>query len=441
MRMYDIIETKRDGGELTDEQIQFFVTEYVDGRVTDYQAAALAMAIYLRGMNSRETASLTMAMMNSGDVVDLSPIPGIKVDKHSTGGVGDKTTIAIAPIVAAAGVPVAKMSGRALGHTGGTLDKLESIPGFSTQQPIERFFEIVNSVGCAVVGQTANLVPADKKLYALRDVTATVGCVPLIASSIMSKKLAAGADRILLDVKCGSGAFMKSADDAIELAEAMVAIGEELGRTTVALITDMDRPLGRMVGNSLEVIEAVKVLKGEAPEDLQTTCIELAATMLYLADKGDLDYCRSLAQLQIANGAALAKLEEMVAAQGGDANAIDDWSRLPQASLSRAVKSPIGGRVFSMDTAKIGLASVALGSGRETKEEPIDYGAGIILERKTGERVVKGEVLATLYSSDEAKLDEGERILLEAYEICDAMPQDVPHFLARVSSKGVERFC
>ena len=440
MRMYDIIEDKRDGKALTDEQIVFFVEGYAEGSIPDYQAAALAMAIYLRGMDSRETATLTMSMMRSGDVVDLSSIPGIKVDKHSTGGVGDKTTIAIAPIVAAAGVPVAKMSGRALGHTGGTLDKLESIPGFRTELPIERFFEIVNEVGCSVIGQTANLVPADKKLYALRDVTATVGCIPLIASSIMSKKLAAGADRILLDVKCGSGAFMKTVDEAIELARAMVSIGEELGRTTVALITDMGRPLGRMVGNSLEVIEAVKVLRGEAPEDLQATCKELAATMLYLAVKGSLSDCRSLVESLIESGAALAKLKEMVAAQGGDPASIDDWSLLPHAAFSRAVKSPESGRVFSMNTERIGLASVALGAGRETKEDSIDYGAGIVLERKTGDRVEKGEVLATLYTSDEGMLDLGELILLKSYEIRSAKPEELPHFLARVSAKGVERY-
>ncbi len=439
MRMYDVIEKKRDGGELTNEEIDFFVDGYVSGDIPDYQASALCMAIFYRGMNARETARLTMDMARSGDMVDLSPIPGVKVDKHSTGGVGDKTTLVVAPIVASLGVPVAKMSGRGLGHTGGTLDKLESIPGLSVDIDMDRFFQIVNEVGCAVIGQTANLVPADKRLYALRDVTATVDSMPLIASSIMSKKIAAGADKILLDVKCGSGAFMKTAEDAIELARCMVEIGEEVGRTTVALITDMGRPLGNAVGNALEVIEALDTLRGVAPADITETCVELAANMLLLAGRGGLGECRALARGQIANGEALEKLREMIRAQGGDGRVIDDYTLLGQAACSRVVRAPESGWVFSMNTERCGIASVALGAGRATKDDAIDYAAGIVFAAKSGDRVEKGDALATLYASDEARLDEGEQILLDAYDIEDSAPEHVPHFYARVSRDGVEK--
>lgn len=439
MRMYDVIEKKRDGGELTNEEIDFFVDGYVSGDIPDYQASALCMAIFYRGMNARETARLTMDMARSGDMVDLSPIPGVKVDKHSTGGVGDKTTLVVAPIVASLGVPVAKMSGRGLGHTGGTLDKLESIPGLSVDIDMDRFFQIVNEVGCAVIGQTANLVPADKRLYALRDVTATVDSMPLIASSIMSKKIAAGADKILLDVKCGSGAFMKTAEDAIELARCMVEIGEEVGRTTVALITDMGRPLGNAVGNALEVIEALDTLRGVAPADITETCVELAANMLLLAGRGGLGECRALARGQISNGEALEKLREMIRAQGGDGRVIDDYTLLGQAACSRVVRAPESGWVFSMNTERCGIASVALGAGRATKDDAIDYAAGIVFAAKSGDRVEKGDALATLYASDEARLDEGEQILLDAYDIEDSAPEHVPHFYARVSRDGVEK--
>ena len=439
MRMYDIIEKKRDGNELTDAEIDFFVDGYVEGTVPDYQAAALCMAVFYKGMNARETARLTMDMARSGDMMDLSAIPGVKVDKHSTGGVGDKTTLVLAPIVASLGVPVAKMSGRGLGHTGGTLDKLESIPGVSVDIDLDRFFEIVNEVGCAVVGQTGNLVPADKKLYALRDVTATVDSIPLIASSIMSKKIAAGADKILLDVKCGSGAFMKTPEDAIRLAEAMVEIGEEVGRTTVALITDMGRPLGRAVGNALEVIEACDTLKGRAPEDLTETCVELAANMLFLAGKAPLEECRALARRQIENGEALAKLHEMVTAQGGNPDALDDYALFAQPACSREVRANASGWVYSMDTERTGIASVALGAGRATKEEAIDPAAGIVLAAKTGDRIEPGDLMATIYASDEERLDEGERILRGSYDIRDEEPAAVPHFFARVSRDGVER--
>ena len=440
MRMYDIIERKRNGGELTDEEIGFFVDGYVSGKIPDYQASALCMAIYYQGMSARETASLTMDMVRSGDVVDLSAISGVKVDKHSTGGVGDKTSLVVAPIVASCGVRMAKMSGRGLGHTGGTLDKLESVPGLSTAIDRERFERIVSTVGVAIVGQTGNLVPADKKLYALRDVTATVDSLPLIASSIMSKKIAAGSDKILLDVKCGSGAFMKTVDDAVALAQSMVSIGEHVGRTTVALITDMDRPLGRCIGNALELSEAVATLRGEGPRDLADICVELAGNLLCLAGKGGLDACRGMAHEQMANGEALAKLKEMLVAQGGDVSVLEDGcERLVEPRLSRQVRATSDGFVFAMDTERCGIASVALGAGRATKDDPIDYSAGMVLAKKTGDSLHEGDLLATLYAADEALLDEGERIFRDALDIRGERPAGAPLFHARVSRDGVER--
>ena len=439
MRMYDVIEKKRDGGELTDEEIDFFISGYVSGEIPDYQASALAMAIFYEGMTPRETAKLTMAMAESGDMMDLSAIPGIKVDKHSTGGVGDKTTLVVAPIVASLGVKVAKMSGRGLGHTGGTLDKLESIPGLSVEISEPDFFKQVSEIGVAVAGQTGNLVPADKKLYALRDVTATVDSVPLIASSIMSKKIASGSNCILLDVKCGSGAFMKTVDSAVELAQAMVSIGEHVGRTTAALITGMDRPLGKNIGNALEVAEAVATLRGEGPEDLTAVCVELAANMLSLAGKGSVEECRDLARGQIANGEGLAKLADMVAAQGGDAAVIWDTSKFDVAPFRREVLAEESGYMSAMNAERVGIASVALGAGREKKGDPIDMAAGIILERKTGDYVEKGEVLATLLTSDEKRLDDGERIFREALSFGPEQPSLEPLFFARVSRDGVEK--
>ncbi|KXB64275.1 pyrimidine-nucleoside phosphorylase [Olsenella sp. DNF00959] len=440
MRMYDVIETKRNGGELSDEQIKFFVDGYVSGQIPDYQASALCMAIYFRGMSARETATLTMDMVASGDVVDLSPIPGIKVDKHSTGGVGDKTSLVVAPIVASLGVKTAKMSGRGLGHTGGTLDKLESIPGLSTSVERDRFVRIVSEVGVAIIGQTGNLVPADKKLYALRDVTATVDSLPLIASSIMSKKIAAGSDKILLDVKCGSGAFMKTVDDAIELARSMVEIGEHVGRTTVAMITDMGRPLGNCIGNALEVAEAAATLQGRGPKDLTDICVELAGNMLFLAGKGQMDDCRRLAREQISNGEGFAKLKEMVAAQGGDASLLDDaFGSLVQPRVAREVCAQRSGWLYAMDTERCGIASVALGAGRARKEDAIDYSAGIVLAKKSGDAVAEGDLLATLYAADEALCDEGERILLSALDIRTEEPTAIPLFHARVTRDGVER--
>ncbi len=440
MRMYDIIAKKRDGGELTDEELRFFVNGYVAGKIPDYQASALLMAIYFRGMTARETTALTMAMANSGETVDLSGIDGVKVDKHSTGGVGDKTTLVAGPVVASLGVRVAKMSGRGLGHTGGTIDKLESIPGLRTSLERERFFAIVRTVGICVIGQSGNLVPADKMLYALRDVTATVESIPLIASSIMSKKIAAGSDRILLDVKTGSGAFMKTVEDSVRLAKAMVSIGEHVGRRTVALITDMDRPLGSAVGNSLEVIEACETLKGRGPADLTKLCVELAANMLFLAGKGSLVACRGAARGQIANGEAFAKLKEMAAAQGGDAGALDDYAKFPQARVRCAVKAPAAGYLYAMDTQRCGAASVVLGAGREKKEDAIDYGAGILLRRKIGDKVEKGDVLAEFRSSSEQKCREAERVFLGALAIRGEAPAEVPLIHARVSKDGVKCF-
>ena len=438
MRMYDIIRHKRDGLVLTPPEIKHFVAGYSEGSIPDYQAAALAMAIFFRGMNARETADLTMEMAASGDRVDLSPIEGVKVDKHSTGGVGDKTTLAVVPLVASLGVPVPKMSGRGLGHTGGTLDKLESIPGFSVQIDRERFLEIARTVGCAVVGQTANLVPADKKLYALRDVTATIDSIPLIASSIMSKKIAAGSDAILLDVKCGSGAFMKTRERAIELAAAMVVIGEQVHRHTIALITDMDQPLGLAVGNSLEVMEACDVLKGTAPDDIAETCVELAANMLVLAGRGALDECRDMVRGQIANGQGLAKLRKMIEAQGGDSLVVDDYTRFAQAPIVHEVRANCSGFVVSMNAEAVGVASATLGAGREKIEDSIDPSAGIMLAVKKGARVEEGDLLATLYTSNEKTLVAAAEQLRGAYTFGLEPPQPTPHFIARVSVEGVE---
>lgn len=438
MRMYDILAKKRDGGILTDEEIQFFIDGYVSGAIPDYQASALLMAIFLKGMTPHETAALTRSMAQSGDLVDLSSIDGIKVDKHSTGGVGDKTTLIVAPVVASLGVRVAKMSGRGLGHTGGTVDKLESIPGFRTTLDREAFFDVVRRVGVSVIGQSGNLAPADKKLYALRDVTATVNSIPLIASSIMSKKIAAGSDRILLDVKTGSGAFMKTLEDSIALAKEMVSIGEHVGRRTVALITDMDRPLGCAIGNALEVREACETLQGRGPADLTEVCIELAANMLWLAEKGELAQCRSLARQQIANGEAFAKLKEMVQAQGGDTSVLDDPEKFAPPNVCYEVLAQREGFLYAMDTERCGIASMELGAGREKKEDPIDYSAGIVLRKKVGDFVRKGEVLASFYSSEESKCRTAEQTFTQALRIQDARPKQTALIYARVTAQGVE---
>ncbi len=440
MRMYDIIMKKRGGEALSDAEIAFFISGYTMGEIPDYQVSALLMAIYFQGMNAHETAYMTDCMARSGDMIDLSAIKGIKVDKHSTGGVGDKTTMVIGPIVAACGVPVAKMSGRGLGHTGGTLDKLESIPGFSTGISTEAFFESVNKIGLSVVGQTGNLAPADKKLYALRDVTATVDNLSLIAASIMSKKIAAGADKILLDVKTGSGAFMKTLDDSIALAQEMVSIGSHMGRETAALITDMDRPLGRAIGNSLEVIEAVDTLHGHGPADFTEVCHALAANMLYLADKGDLEACTAMAKEAIASGKAFEKFKEMVAAQGGDAAVIEDTSRFTRAGISYELKAEQDGYIEAMQTEKCGLASVVLGAGRASKEDKIDYSAGILLQKKIGDRVEKGQTLAVLCTNRQEKVEEAAAMLRDAIRIGANQPQQTPLIHARITVGGVERY-
>lgn len=403
MRIYDIILKKRSGAELTDEEIAFFVTESVKGNIKDYQITALLMAICFNGMTEKETATLTMCMARSGDTVDLSGIDGYTVDKHSTGGVGDKTTLIVAPIVAALGGKVAKMSGRGLGHTGGTVDKLESINGFKTTLSGEDFLSQVNSIGLSVIGQSGDLAPADKKFYALRNDTATVDSIPLIASSIMSKKLAAGSRGIVLDVKTGSGAFMKSVEESEALAKAMVSIGKSAGRDTVAVITNMDIPLGNAVGNSLEVLEAVETLKGNGADDLTAVCTELAAEMLTLVTGKDKESCVSMAEGAIADGTAFAKLKEMVSAQGGNPEWIENTDLFPKAEFSYEIKAQADGYISFMDAEKIGVASLLLGAGRNTKDDVLDFSAGIILSKKTGDKVATGDVIATLYANDNSK--------------------------------------
>ena len=438
MRMYDIIRHKRDGLALSDEEIAFFVQGFTDGSIPDYQASALLMAIFLQGMNPRETATLTDCMAKSGDRVDLSSIPGIKVDKHSTGGVGDKTSLIIGPIVAACGVPVAKMSGRGLGHTGGTVDKLESIPGLRTAVNQEEFFRMVREAGIAIIGQSGNIAPADKKIYALRDVTGTVEHLSLIASSIMSKKLAAGSDAILLDVKTGSGGFMKTLEDSIALAKAMVDIGTRNGKKTMALITDMDTPLGYAIGNSLEVIEAVETLQGKGPGDLTTLCLELAAHMLLLAEKGTLEECRQMARKAVDSGEAFCRLVKMVHAQGGDPAVLEDTGRFPKAPVIAEWKAPRSGYLLHIRTDTCGIASVVLGAGRSRKEDSIDHRAGILLRKKPGDLVQEGETLAELHTAREEQLPEAMQLLEQAMEIGTTPPAPVPMVYARVTADGVE---
>ncbi len=417
MRIYDIICNKRDGKELTKEEINYMIESYCKGKIEDYQMSAMLMAIYLNGMTDEETANLTEAMTKSGDIVDLSSIEGIKVDKHSTGGVGDKTTLIIAPIVACYGVKVAKMSGRGLGHTGGTIDKLEAIPNFKTNLDKEEFFNVINEVGFSIVAQSGNLAPADKKIYALRDVTGTVESIPLIASSIMSKKLASGSDCILLDVKVGSGAFMKDIDSSIELAKKMVAIGEHCGKKTVALITDMDIPLGKNIGNALEIKEVVEVLKGKGPQDLTNICITLSSNMLYIAGKGTLEECEKMSKEALKNGLAFEKFVQMVERQGGDTEYIKNTEKFGESKYKEDIFAQEDGYIYSMDTEEIGIASVILGVGREKKDDKIDCLAGIILDKKTGDKVNRGDKLCTIYSGDKNKLDLAKDKIIKAISI------------------------
>lgn len=440
MRMYDVIAKKRDGGTLTREEITFAVNGYVSGDIPDYQMSALLMAIYLRGMTDEETAVLTDVMAHSGDMVDLSAIQGIKVDKHSTGGVGDKTTLVIAPIVAACGVKIAKMSGRGLGHTGGTVDKMESVPGTRTALTQEEFFRQVNEIGISVIGQSGQIAVADKKLYALRDVTATVGCIPLIASSIMSKKLAAGSDAILLDVTMGDGAFMKNLDDAIELARLMVSIGTAHGRKVAALITDMDKPLGHNIGNSLEIAESIAVLRGKGPADLTEVCLQLASNMLVLAGKGALAECRAMAERTLQDGTAFVKCCQMFAAQGGDVEKVKDPDKLQKAKYCYEITARKSGYIAKNDVEKIGNASVLLGAGRIRKEDSIDFAAGIIMHKKLGDRVQSGDSICTFYADDPALFAPAEEMYRGGLIISEQPPRLPPLVYARVTTEGVERF-
>jgi len=424
MRMYDIIMKKRNGGELSKEEIRFFIEKYTAGEIPDYQVSALMMAIYFQKMTEAETFELTMAMAESGEMLDLSGIHGIKVDKHSTGGVGDKTSLALTPMVAACGLPVAKMSGRGLGHTGGTIDKLESFPGFSTALTTEQFMENVNRIGIAIMGQTADLAPADKKLYALRDVTATVDNLSLIASSIMSKKLASGADAIVLDVKTGSGAFMKKEEDAFALAEEMVKIGRSAGRTMSALVTDMDQPLGNAVGNSLEVVEAIHTLQGKGPADFTELVYALGSEMLVAGKKANtLEEAKDMLIKVVREGKALDKLAEFVAAQGGDKRAVYDTSLLPEAKENVEILAPQEGYVSKIICDEIGSCCLMLGGGRETKESDIDLSVGFILHKKVCDYVHAGESLATMYYNDKAKADAAKERFLKAYTISTDKPQ------------------
>ncbi len=420
MLMVDLIKKKRDGYPLSREEINDMVEGYTKGRIPDYQIAAMMMAIFFQGMNDEETVQLTMAMMNSGDVLDLSGIQGVKVDKHSTGGVGDKTSLVLTPMVASLGVPVAKMSGRGLGHTGGTIDKLESFHGFHTSITEEQFLNNVNTIKIAIMGQTADLAPADKLLYSLRDVTATVDNMSLIASSIMSKKLAAGADAIVLDVKCGSGAFMKTEADAFALAEKMTAIGNMVGRKTVAVVSDMDQPLGFAVGNALEVKEAIDTLKGNGPEDLLALCLELGSQMLLCAGVAkEEEEAKMLLKDTITDGRALKKFAEFIEAQGGRAEEVYHTEMLPQASMAYELLSEQTGYIGKIFSEDVGTASLLLGGGRRSKEDIIDLSVGVLLKKKVGDPVLKGEPLAVLQANDANKLEEAKVRLLSAYTIVE----------------------
>lgn len=441
MRMYDIIIKKRNGFKLEKEEIDFVINGYVEGRIPDYQMSALLMAIYFQKMDMEETANLTMAMVNSGDRIDLSSIKGIKVDKHSTGGVGDTTTLIVGPMVAATGVPVAKMSGRGLGHTGGTIDKLESIYGFSVEMSKEKFIENVNTINIAVAGQTANLATADKKLYSLRDVTGTVDNISLIASSIMSKKIASGADCIVLDVKTGSGAFMKTIDDSFELAKAMVDIGESLGRKTVAVISDMDQPLGFAVGNALEVKEAIEALKGNGPEDLLELCFVLGANMLVLSKIcSTFEEGRGILKKTIEDGSAFKKFKEFITAQGGDLSMVENPDLLPKAHYKESVMSPLDGYISKIIATDVGRAALILGAGRETKNSIIDLSVGIVINKKVGDFVEKGDLIAIIYGNDKDKMKESHEELLKAYHISEKRVDKRPLIYGIVTGEGINKY-
>jgi len=441
MRAVDLIRHKRNGGELSAAEISYLVNGYVSGDIPDYQMSAWAMAVFFRGMTERETADLTIAMADSGERTDLSGVAGVKVDKHSTGGVGDKTTLVLGPLVAAAGVPVAKMSGRGLGHTGGTIDKLESIPGFRVELDRQAFIDQVNRIGVAVVGQSGNMTPADKKLYALRDVTATVESIPLIASSVMSKKIAAGADAIVLDVKTGSGAFMKTVEEAETLARAMVGIGTLVGRRTAAVISDMDQPLGLSIGNALEVAEAIATLRGEGPNDLETICLALAVHMVVLGGKAETEAeALELLRSKLRSGEALAKFREFVAAQGGDPAVADDPARLPAAPVRVEATAAAAGFVQAVDAEELGLAAMTLGAGRAAKDDAIDYAVGLVLSRKVGDRVEAGETLAVLHAAaDDHRAKEAAERVRAAYRIADTPSAPRPLLLSVVTEAGVTR--
>lgn len=427
MRMYDLIMKKRNGGALSDAEINYMIEEYTADRIPDYQMSAMMMAVYFRGMNAQETTALTMAMAHSGEMMDLSAISGVKVDKHSTGGVGDKTSIALTPMVAACGVKIAKMSGRGLGHTGGTIDKLESFEGFTTGIPAEHFVQQVNEIGVSIMGQTLDIAPADKKLYALRDVTATVDNMSLIASSIMSKKLASGADAIVLDVKTGSGAFMKQEEDAFALAKEMVTLGNMAGRKTIAIVSDMDQPLGYAVGNALEVEEAIATLRGEGPEDFTQLCMTLGAYMLIAAGAAQTEEeAKQKLSAVIQDQSALKKLAEFVEAQGGSPKAVYDTSLLPKAAAVEEIVSAQEGYVKKIDCDEIGICSLILGGGRETKESKIDLSVGLVLHKKVGDYVKEGESLAAIYANDKNKLEAAKERFLKAYHMDDKQPERLP---------------
>lgn len=432
MRMYDIIRKKRDGLKLTTEEIQFFAKGYLDGSIPEYQVSALLMAIYYKGLSQEELLTLTLAVRDSGERLDFSKVKGIRVDKHSTGGVGDKTSLVVVPIVAALGIKVAKMSGRGLGHTGGTIDKLQSIPGFNTNLSEERFLDIVNEVGSAIVGQTADMAPLDKMLYALRDVTATVDSIPLIVSSIMGKKLAADDDCIVLDVKTGSGSFMKTYEASTELAKTMVEIGKAAGKKMVALITNMDEPLGQNIGNALEVQEAIDTLKGKGPKDFEELCVILASAMLYVAGKGPKEVCRENALRVLKDGTALQKLREMIAAQEGNPDSVDDYSLFPNAPIRYELKSPMEGYIQRMDTERVGTASQLLGAGRNTIKDQIDLGAGIRLLKKTGDFVKAGEVIAIFHTSDEKKIPAAREMFESSLSFSNEAPERIKLVLGTV---------